>query len=113
MRFWRLRRCYESALKKAAKERGDPQLAETAIQILREGFFDEQVKRVGVSVEKEFNEFLKRLRERLPQSNEDALQKFLEDAYDELATELEGDEQWGKRSEEITSFLRQRGESKP
>jgi tetratricopeptide (TPR) repeat protein len=106
LRLRRLRRHYEAAFKKAAE--GKKELADAAIQILREGFFNEFVKPKGISPEKEFTEFLRRLRERLPQV--EGLEGFLERAYDELATSLEGDEMWGRRSEEIAEFLQRRRE---
>jgi ATP/maltotriose-dependent transcriptional regulator MalT len=107
-RFSLLQRHYEEAFKKAAE--GKKELADAAIQILREGFFDKFVKPKGISPEKEFDEFLRLLRNRLPQVQVEGLEKFLEDAYDVLATDLEGDERWKDRSKEITEFLRQRRE---
>jgi tetratricopeptide (TPR) repeat protein len=59
-------------------------------------------------VEKEFTEFLRLLRERLPQV--EGLEKFLERAYRELATSLRGDEMWGDLSKEIAEFLQRRRE---
>jgi tetratricopeptide (TPR) repeat protein len=100
--WWR----YKAALKKAAE--GKKELAKTAIQILREGFFEEFVKPPDISVEKEFTEFLRRLRERLPQV--EGLEEFLERAYRELATSLRGDEIWGDLSKEIAEFLQRRRE---
>jgi tetratricopeptide (TPR) repeat protein len=106
LRFRQLRRHYEAALKKAAE--GKKEWAYAAIQILREGFFDKFVKPKGISPEKEFTEFLRLLRERLPQV--EGLEKFLEDAYDVLATDLEGDEKWKDRSNKIAEFLQRRRE---
>ena len=100
--WWR----YKAAFKKAAE--GKKELAKTAIQILREGFFEEFVKPPDISVEKEFTEFLRLLRDRLPQV--EGLEEFLERAYDELATSLEGDEMWSDRSEKIAEFLQRRRE---
>jgi tetratricopeptide (TPR) repeat protein len=100
--WWR----YKAALKKAAE--GKKELAKTAIQILREGFFEEFVKPPDISVEKEFTEFLHRLSERLPQV--EGLEKFLERAYRELATSLRGDEIWNDLSKEIAEFLQRRRE---
>jgi tetratricopeptide (TPR) repeat protein len=102
--WWR----YKAAFKKAAKEMGKPELAKTAIQILREGFFNEFVEAPEVSVREEFNEFLRLLRERLPQV--EGLEEFLERAYRELATSLRGDEIWGDLSKEIAEFLQRRRE---
>jgi ATP:corrinoid adenosyltransferase len=106
--WWR----YKAAFKNTAKEMGKPELAKTAIQILREGFFEEFVKPPDISVEKEFTEFLRLLRERLPQVEglEELLEKFLERAYRELATSLRGDEMWGDLSKEIAEFLQRRRE---
>jgi hypothetical protein len=73
--WWR----YKAAFKKIAKEMGKPELAKTAIQILREGFFNEFVKPPDISVEKEFTKFLHRLSERLPQV--EGLEEFLKRAY--------------------------------
>jgi len=106
LRFPLLRRHYEAAFKKAAE--GKKELADAAIQILREGFFEEFVKPPDISVEKEFTEFLHRLSERLPQV--EGLEEFLERAYRELATSLEGDERWSDRSKEIAEFLQRRRE---
>jgi hypothetical protein len=106
LRFPLLRRHYEAAFKKAAE--GKKELADAAIQILREGFFDKFVKPKGISPEKEFAEFLRLLRDRLPQV--EGLEEFLERAYDELATSLEGDEMWSDRSEKIAEFLQRRRE---
>jgi tetratricopeptide (TPR) repeat protein len=106
LRFPLLRRHYEAAFKKAAE--GKKELADAAIQILREGFFEEFVKPPDISVEKEFTEFLHRLSERLPQV--EGLEEFLECAYRELATSLEGDEMWSDRSKKIAEFLQQRRE---
>jgi tetratricopeptide (TPR) repeat protein len=100
--WWR----YKAAFKKAAE--GKKELAKTAIQILREGFFEEFVKPPDISVEKEFTEFLLRLSERLPQV--EGLEKFLERAYRELATSLRGDEIWNDLSKEIAEFLQRRRE---
>jgi tetratricopeptide (TPR) repeat protein len=100
--WWR----YKAAFKKAAE--GKKELAKTAIQILREGFFEEFVKPPDISVEKEFTEFLHRLSERLPQV--EGLEEFLERAYRELATSLRGDEIWGDLSKEIAEFLQRRRE---
>jgi tetratricopeptide (TPR) repeat protein len=108
LRLRRLRRHYEAAFKKAAE--GKKELADAAIQILREGFFDKFVKPKGISPEKEFDEFLRLLRNRLPQVQVEGLEKFLEDAYDVLATDLEGDEMWSDRSKEIAEFLQRRRE---
>lgn len=105
-RFSLLQRHYEEAFKKAAE--GKKELADTAIQILREGFFDKFVKPKGISPEKEFAEFLRLLRNRLPQVQVEGLEKFLEDAYDVLATDLEGDEMWSDRSKEIAEFVQRR-----
>jgi ATP/maltotriose-dependent transcriptional regulator MalT len=110
LRLRRLWRHYETALKKAAKEMGKPELAKTAIQILREGFFNEFVRPKGISPEEEFNEFLRLLRERLPQV--EGLEEFLENAYNELATSLEGDKMWGDRGKDIAEFLWRREEPK-
>jgi tetratricopeptide (TPR) repeat protein len=107
-RFSLLQRHYEEAFKKAAE--GKKELADAAIQILREGFFDKFVKPKGISPEKEFDEFLRLLRNRLPQVQVEGLEKFLEDAYDVLATDLEGDEMWSDRSKEIAEFLQRRCE---
>jgi hypothetical protein len=106
LRFPLLRRHYEAAFKKAAE--GKKELADAAIQILREGFFEEFVKPPDISVEKEFTEFLHRLSERLPQV--EGLEEFLERAYRELATSLEGDKMWSDRSKEIAEFLQRRRE---
>jgi tetratricopeptide (TPR) repeat protein/ATP:corrinoid adenosyltransferase len=106
LRFPLLRRHYEAAFKKAAE--GKKELADAAIQILREGFFDKFVKPPDISVEKEFTEFLHRLSERLPQV--EGLEEFLECAYRELATSLRGDEIWGDLSKEIAEFLQRRRE---
>jgi tetratricopeptide (TPR) repeat protein len=100
--WWR----YKAAFKKAAE--GKKELADAAIQILREGFFNEFVKPPDISVEKEFTEFLHRLSERLPQV--EGLEEFLERAYRELATSLRGDEIWGDLSKEIAEFLQRRRE---
>jgi tetratricopeptide (TPR) repeat protein len=100
--WWR----YKAAFKNTAKEMGKPELAKTAIQILREGFFEEFVKPPDISVEEEFTKFLDRLSERLPQV--EGLEKFLERAYRELATSLRGDEIWGDLSKEIAEFLQRR-----
>jgi hypothetical protein len=108
LRLRRLRRHYEAAFKKAAE--GKKELADAAIQILREGFFDKFVKPKGISPEKEFDEFLRLLRNRLPQVQVEGLEKFLEDAYDVLATDLEGDEMWSDRSKEIAEFVQRRRE---
>ena len=110
LRLRRLRRHYEAAFKKAAE--GKKELADAAIQILWEGFFEEFVKPPDISVEKEFTEFLHRLSERLPQVEglEELLEKFLERAYRELATSLRGDEIWGDLSKEIAEFLQRRRE---
>jgi hypothetical protein len=105
-RFSLLQRHYEEAFKKAAE--GKKELADAAIQILREGFFDKFVKPPDISVEKEFTEFLLRLSERLPQV--EGLEKFLERAYRELATSLRGDEIWNDLSKEIAEFLQRRRE---
>jgi tetratricopeptide (TPR) repeat protein len=105
-RFSLLQRHYEEAFKKAAE--GKKELADAAIQILREGFFDKFVKPKGISPEKEFAEFLRLLRNRLPQVQVEGLEKFLEDAYDVLATDLEGDEMWSDRSKEIAEFVQRR-----
>jgi ATP:corrinoid adenosyltransferase len=102
--WWR----YKAAFKNTAKEMGKPELAKTAIQILREGFFEEFVKPPDISVEEEFNEFLRLLRERLPQV--EGLEEFLKRAYRELATSLEGDKMWGDRSKKIAEFLQRRRE---
>jgi tetratricopeptide (TPR) repeat protein len=107
-RFSLLQRHYEEAFKKAAE--GKKELADAAIQILREGFFDKFVKPKGISPEKEFDEFLRLLRNRLPQVQVEGLEKFLEDAYDVLATDLEGDEMWSDRSKEIAEFVQRRRE---
>jgi tetratricopeptide (TPR) repeat protein len=107
-RFSLLQRHYEEAFKKAAE--GKKELADAAIQILREGFFDKFVKPKGISPEKEFAEFLRLLRNRLPQVQVEGLEKFLEDAYDVLATDLEGDEMWSDRSKEIAEFVQRRRE---
>jgi len=106
LRFPLLQRHYEAAFKKAAE--GKKELADAAIQILREGFFEEFVKPPDISVEKEFTEFLHRLSERLPQV--EGLKEFLKRAYRELATSLEGDEMWSDRSKKIAEFLQQRCE---
>jgi hypothetical protein len=108
LRFPLLQRYYEAALKKAAKRAGEQKLAETAIQILREGFFNEFVEAPEVSVKEEFNEFLRLLRERLPQV--EGLEEFLERAYSELVKALQGNEMWRDLSKEIKEFLRQRRE---
>jgi hypothetical protein len=100
--WWR----YKAAFKKAAE--GKKELADAAIQILREGFFEEFVKPPDISVEKEFTKFLHRLSERLPQV--EGLEEFLERAYRELATSLRGDEIWGDLSKEIAEFLQRRCE---
>jgi signal recognition particle GTPase len=100
--WWR----YKAALKKAAE--GKKELAKTAIQILREGFFEEFVKPPDISVKEEFNEFLRLLRERLPQV--EGLEEFLERAYSELVKALQGNEMWRDLSKEIKEFLRQRRE---
>jgi tetratricopeptide (TPR) repeat protein len=107
-RFSLLQRHYEEAFKKAAE--GKKELADAAIQILREGFFNEFVRPKGISPEEEFTEFLRLLRERLPQVEglEELLEEFLERAYHELATSLEGDEMWSNRSEKIAEFLQRR-----
>jgi len=106
LRFPLLQRHYEAAFKKAAE--GKKELADAAIQILREGFFEEFVKPPDISVEKEFTEFLRLLRERLPQV--EGLEELLKRAYRELATSLEGDEMWSDRSKKIAEFLQQRCE---
>jgi tetratricopeptide (TPR) repeat protein len=100
--WWR----YKAAFKKAAE--GKKELADAAIQILREGFFEEFVKPPDISMEKEFTKFLHRLSERLPQV--EGLEEFLERAYRELATSLRGDEIWGDLSKEIAEFLQRRRE---
>jgi tetratricopeptide (TPR) repeat protein len=109
-RFSLLQRHYEEAFKKAAE--GKKEMADAAIQILREGFFDKFVKPKGISPEKEFDEFLRLLRNRLPQVEglEELLEKFLERAYRELATSLRGDEIWGDLSKEIAEFVQRRRE---
>jgi hypothetical protein len=108
LRLRRLWRHYETALKKAAE--GKKELADAAIRILRKGFFNEFVRPKGISPEEEFNEFLRLLRERLPQV--EGLEEFLESAYNELATSLEGDKMWGDRGKDIAEFLWRRKEPK-
>jgi hypothetical protein len=108
--FSLLKSHYEGALRRAAQEAGKPKLADIAIQILWEGFFDKFVKPKGISPEEEFNEFLRLLRERLPQV--EGLEEFLENAYNELATSLEGDKMWGDRGKDIAEFLWRREEPK-
>jgi len=98
--WWR----YKAAFKKAAE--GKKKLADAAIRILREGFFEEFVKPPDISMEKEFTELLHRLNERLPQV--EGLEEFLERAYRESATSLRGDEVWGDLSKEIAEFLQRR-----
>ena len=105
LRWWELRRFYEGAVKEA---KGDERLKRAALEILRSDFFTEFVKQRTVTPEKEFAEFLRRLKEHCKDVDEVDVIAFLESVYNELATGMEGHNLWGGRGERIAEFLESR-----
>ena len=105
LRWWELRKLYEDAVKEA---KGDERLKKAALEILRSDFFTEFVKQRTVTPEEEFAEFLSRLKKHCKDADEVDVIAFLESVYGHLATEMEGHDLWGKRSEQIAEFLESR-----